>query len=332
MSSNDSHYPEPSEQPDKRKAATRMAAKILRAFVACLLLYLIFSQIGAVEILRRAGSADLLILLPAVALFVLVNYIASVRLKHLMDAQGLTLTAPVVFEINLAARFYALFLPGGNLSALLIRVFRFAREGSQTERIVTALFADRIIATWSLCLIGILFWMPAQSDWLWLFAFVAAFFACLIPVAAIFLNTWSFVPGWFTDLMRRLAPNYWSRLSDAVRRSRRSGLQTMNRSIVISLLAHLIGTAGYWLLALSLGLDLSLMAIGWIRAGMMLATLVPVSISGLGVREAASLVLLSYYGVPADAAIAYSLIVFMTSILFIGLLGGLAEAWRFSRQ
>ena len=106
----------------------------------------------------------------------------------------------------------------------------------------------------------------------------------------------------------------------------------MNRSIVISLLAHLIGTVGYWLLALSLDLELSLMAIGWIRAGMMLATLLPVSISGLGVREAASLVLLSYYGIPADAAIAYSLIVFMTSILFIGLLGGLAEAWRFSRH
>ena len=106
----------------------------------------------------------------------------------------------------------------------------------------------------------------------------------------------------------------------------------MNLSIVISLLAHLIGTAGYWLLALSLGMELSLMAIGWIRAGMMLATLLPVSISGLGVREAASLVLLSYYNVPADAAIAYSLIVFMTSILFIGLLGGLAEAWRFSRR
>ena len=57
--------------------------------------------------------------------------------------------------------------------------------------------------------------------------------------------------------------------------------------------------------------------------------------STLGTVDAgktASLVLLSYYNVPADAAIAYSLIVFMTSILFIGLLGGLAEAWRFSRH
>jgi uncharacterized protein (TIRG00374 family) len=332
MSSDAPHYPELLEQPDKRKAPTRIVARIFRATVACLLLYLVFSQIGAAEILRRAASADFAILLPAVALFVVVNYIASVRLKYLMDAQGLSLTVPLIFEINLTARFYGLFLPGGNLSALLIRIFRFAREGSQTERIVTALFADRILATWSLCLIGILFWMPAQSDWLWLFAFVAAFFACLVPVAAIFLDTWSFVPGWFTDLMRRLAPKYWSRLSEAVRRSRRSGLRTMNRSIVISLLAHLIGTVGYWLLALSLDLELSLMAIGWIRAGMMLATLLPVSISGLGVREAASLVLLSYYGIPADAAIAYSLIVFMTSILFIGLLGGLTEAWRFSRR
>ncbi len=63
---------------------------------------------------------------------------------------------------------------------------------------------------------------------------------------------------------------------------------------------------------------------------MILVTLLPITIAGLGVREVAALLLLQHYGVTPDIAIAFSMLVFATTIFGIGLLGGLTEAWRFT--
>jgi len=62
----------------------------------------------------------------------------------------------------------------------------------------------------------------------------------------------------------------------------------------------------------------------------MLATLLPVTIAGVGVREVAAIILLQHYGVEPDTAIAFSMFFFAITVFGIGLLGGLTEAWRFT--
>jgi hypothetical protein len=54
--------------------------------------------------------------------------------------------------------------------------------------------------------------------------------------------------------------------------------------------------------------------------------MVPISVSGLGIREGASLLLLLPYGVPGEKALALSFLIFATTLLLIGALGGLLEA------
>jgi hypothetical protein len=100
-------------------------------------------------------------------------------------------------------------------------------------------------------------------------------------------------------------------------------------SFALAVVAHLVGVVGYWLIAQSLDMALSLPVAGWIRSAMILVTLLPVTIAGLGIREVAALVLLQHYGVGSDVAVAFSMLVFGATVVGIAILGGLIEAWHF---
>jgi len=315
-----------------RSAVVKIALKLLRIAVAGFLLYFIFTKIGLSTIIETMGSANLAVLVPALLATILVQLVAAYRLKLLIYAQGLDLQTSQVLEVNLAARFYGLFLPGGILTTTLLRAFKFTQNRSQFARVVTALFADRVLVTLALGFLGFLFCLPAQPDGLWLLAFVATFTACLIPTYGLFIRPFSFESGRVMRLLQRLPAKLWTKLSDAFQRSRLGGRKLLVTSLALSVAAHLICTISYWLIAQSLDVPLSLLMIGCIRAGMMLATLLPITIAGVGVREVAAIILLQYYGVEPDTAIAFSMFVFAITVFGIGLLGGLTEAWRFTRK
>lgn len=305
--------------------------KLLRITVAVILLYYIFSQIGLDTVIGAIGNADIPLLCIAFLFAVFVQFVVSYRLKRLTDMYDLNLPALLVFEVNLATRFYGLFLPGGNFTALLIRIFKFTRERSQIASVVMSLLADRIAATLSLCFLGLLFWLLVQPrpDSLWLIAFTLATMGCLLLTYILFIQSFSHEAGRIARILQRLSPALWKKLTGILKNSNQGGDKILLNSLWLSVAAHLLGIVGYWLVAQSLDMTLTLLMIAWIRSGIILVTLLPITIAGLGVREVAALLLLQQYGVEPDVIIAFSMLVFATTIFGIGLLGGLAEAWRF---
>jgi len=80
-----------------------------------------------------------------------------------------------------------------------------------------------------------------------------------------------------------------------------------------------------FLLALSIGLNLSFLDLGWIRSFIVIITMLPISFSGIGVREASLIVLLQPYSVSSSDAVALSFLLLGKIILF-GTIGALLEA------
>jgi len=78
-------------------------------------------------------------------------------------------------------------------------------------------------------------------------------------------------------------------------------------------------------LARALGLELSLLTIGWVRSAVVLIAMLPVSLGGIGLREGAFLYFLTPCGVGQEQAVAYSFLVFIVAVLFLGILGGIVE-------
>lgn len=310
------------------------ARKALRITVSAALLSYIFLHIGLQTVITAIGRANISVLSLAFIAALIVQFIASYQVKYLTDVQQLRLPTLLVFEVELATRFYGLFLPGGNVTALPIRILKFTSKRSQITGVVVSLFADRIIATLSLCGLGLVFWALArpQPDELWLRIFALATVVCLVPTYALFVRPFSPKVHQFAQPLRRHWPNVWEKLSYAFQSSRQSGGKVLISSLTLSVGAHLVSIVGYWLIAQSIGMALSLPVVAWIRSGMMLATLLPITFAGLGVREGAALVLLQRYGIDSDDAVAFSVLVFAATVVWIAFLGGLTEAWRFAHS
>jgi len=97
----------------------------------------------------------------------------------------------------------------------------------------------------------------------------------------------------------------------------------LGRDVVTSVLTVTI--SGLYLLALALGLPIKFVPVSYAIALGSLVTLLPISISGLGTREATIIAYLSTLGISAEAALGFSLLVFATFYLGGGLMG--AAAW-----
>ena len=100
-------------------------------------------------------------------------------------------------------------------------------------------------------------------------------------------------------------------------------LGKLNRKIIIcnfifTILAWFIGFAQYWFLSLALGLNLSYFEICLISPILLLVQLIPISISGIGTREAAAILLLSVFNVKPELAIAFSLGILVEDYILAG--------------
>lgn len=95
----------------------------------------------------------------------------------------------------------------------------------------------------------------------------------------------------------------------------------ISRTLVLSLVIHAgVGTS-FWLLALSLGFDASLVQFLVLAPIIMLATALPIALGGWGVREGATVTVLTLIGAPASTALTIS-VLFGLVMIVVGLPGG----------
>jgi uncharacterized protein (TIRG00374 family) len=94
--------------------------------------------------------------------------------------------------------------------------------------------------------------------------------------------------------------------------------------LVCTVIAYLVFYSQCYLGALALGLPVSYLYTAYCVSLASLLALLPVSISGLGVREATFIALLSPLGIEAETAVTYSLLVLLVFNIFGGAIGALS--------
>jgi hypothetical protein len=307
----------------------RIVLLLGRAVVAAALLAWLVDRSGGLAavwaVVQRARS-DLVI--AAFGLAALNQLVIAHRLRLVAGTQGAVLGTPHMLAINLAAHFHGLFLPGGGFTASAIRFFRLTRDDRRFTAILVAIVCDRMLATASLGATGLALWLldgPARSTpaLLALLALTGVCAAAMLPMFAAAPARALGALAARLPVVRRAWPGTAAALAAyrAVPAAARAG------HAALSLAAHALGVVVYLLLARALMMGIPAVALGWMRSVAGTVTLLPVSISGLGLREGTTTALLAERGVPHADAFGYSLLVFGVTILGIGLLGGVVEAW-----
>ncbi len=135
--------------------------------------------------------------------------------------------------------------------------------------------------------------------------------------------------AWTNRILRRLAirtgnmSEKITRLLDAWERALafyRANLGRLLTSLLLCLPIHVSWFVVVYLVAQSLGIDVSFLAIATVTVLVWVITAVPVSFGGVGVRELSFVYLLSLQGVANEQGVALSLYCFLVAVL-LALLG-----------
>jgi uncharacterized protein (TIRG00374 family) len=306
----------------ERKGAQRLktAAKL---GITGAILYLIFTFVPFAEVVRSIRMARVSYLLLTAVVVLGVPYLSAWRLKLLTDAQGLPFSVFQIVRVNFAAAFYGLALPG-QLAGGAIRWRRLWLLERRKEEILAAIVYGRIIYLVVLCLMGLVFLLadlPRGVE-------RGSILSLLVLLTFLVVVTWI---GFRADRLRWLrrrssdTGSFAGRLAAATGLYRRLPRRKLAAVFAVATAEHTAGVFSLLFLAASLEVDVPWITLGWIRSVVQAVTSLPLSISGLGVREGGMIVLLEPYGVSGTQAVALSFLMLGRSLLQ-GAVGGLLEA------
>lgn len=298
-----------------------------------ILIYL-FRAIPIQEVAAALGLAKWEYVGLALAIGLVARYLAAYRMKILAEAQGIALSLWEIQGINFSTSFYGLFLPG-YLAGGAIRWYKFSQGGNNASGALAAIVVNRLAQTTGIAVFGLAAWLLDGSARQQLI--VGGLFAgtVLVSVAAgilVFGRSGSAVLGhvveWIPGARLRRPVE---KIQEAARQFGGLSAQALGRVWAATFVGEVLGLAGFYFFAQAVGIALPIVVIGWIRSLILLATMLPISISGLGVREGALIYFLAPYGIEPARALAFSVLL-IARHLSVGAIGGLIEARQWFRR
>ncbi|MFC1882555.1 lysylphosphatidylglycerol synthase transmembrane domain-containing protein [Thermodesulfobacteriota bacterium] len=306
----------------------------LKFGITITILYYIFTKIPIAEVARSISLARPLYIVGALAIAILATYISACRLKILTDRQGMSLTISRITEINFLTSFYGLLLPG-YLASGVMRWHRLSQAENKKTEALAAIAFSRLIYTISSIVIAITFLsfdvqhrvggIKISILLSLLFCLVMIYFIGfnpnLLPIVDRFnQGKEKSISVWLSSKISKLllATSKYNRLSSKI----------WGLIAGFTILESLLEILSVYLFTLALDINISYISIGWVISILKLVTALPISFSGLGIREGGLIVLLGPYGVFGSEAVALSFLIF-AKILFIGGIGAIAEAKNF---
>lgn len=309
------------------RARVMLAAKIV---VSLVLAGLVVHLVPLGRVTRALASAEPLPLAAGMLLAPVYLWAAAAQQSLLLRGHRITLPAAGVFQLNLATGFYSLLMPGV-LAGGAYRWYRLSAGGAQAVEALLFLVSSRIVELGALAILGLAAFALGRPPGAGLGTAVALGIAAAGLVVAV-----------VAVADRRLVRLARSRLPDepvnAVARSAGRALDallslgSMPRALVARmamwlLMRHVVEVLSFALLAAAVGISLPALAVVWVRSFVVLAVMLPLSIAGIGVREAGLVMALAPYGVASEQALAFSLLL-LGRMVVMGLVGGGVEAWR----
>lgn len=292
------------------------------------MLYLLISKVEIVTILEHLKLLNPLAFILAAILYAFSLYISSIRWS-LFISQPMKVRR--LFSMYMIGSFFNICLPG-IIGGDALKAYYLSRELSnqphqKTKRMdedaeaIASVFMDRYIGFSALLSIGMLAFpfgltyikRDSNSDLL-LWIMPTMFFLFTLFSFLIF----RYKIGLSIPLIKKIY-EFFSAYSQKK--------QTMIKAFLYSIIIQGIGILSVYILSKSMSFHIPLIPLLIFIPMIIVITLLPISISGIGVREFAFILFLGSVGVSADISTAISLTWFFSVVL--GSLWGLVEYLRF---
>jgi len=285
---------------------------LLRVAVSIGLLYFLLASIDTGNIGAILSSASLPGLILSMLVVAIIIVISGWR-WHNLTPKGLTLKLAV--DYTFIGCYFNNFLPT-NFGGDGVKIHLLAKRLSSLSAAAISVFWDRYTGLAGLVLAGLIGYLAAFNKlrdtpltWVYPSALAALLFSAVLLKSR-----------WIKRSVSFLAKR-------EISTSGNPGAKEIFKALAASLVIQLLGSLYIYMLALSLGIE-----VGFIECLVFcplanLAAVLPLSISGLGIREGAMVYLFGLTGVPKEEALVLSLAGF-AAMLVVSLWGGVLYVKR----
>jgi glycosyltransferase 2 family protein len=296
--------------------ANRILLIALKLAISSSLLYLVLTKTGIKEVFLTLRSVSILSFIAAVALYIVAQITSTIRWKLLLP-EGIGIRR--VFSLYMIGAFFNTLLPGviGGDAVKGFYLYQLTGKGSMS---LASVFMDRYIGFIGLIIIctlsfpfGYKYFSGSHLEWMLPFVIVSFIIASFL------------IFGLRLGRQIRLLSEFYAYFH-AYRNQTRIILQALGLSIILQLMV--IFTV--YVLALGMGQDIPFLVFLIFLPLIILFTMIPVSISGLGVRESAFVVFFGLVGMKPEVSTALSLLWFLT--VTTASLIGLIEYLKYKKE
>jgi hypothetical protein len=251
----------------------------------------------------------------------------SWRWRELLQMQDIPYPVLDAFLVFVAGLFLGLVTPGrvGEMSqALYLKQDR----GVLVSEGLANVLVDRLFDLYTILILGVagLIWFRLLPEWILGLLVAGTIAMVLMPLALLSER----LAAWGLRLARQLPPlrRYETRLSEATDHFQRGLRPLMTARLAVPLGLTLVAYALFfgqaYLLALALDLQIGIAYLAVCVSVAGVITLLPISFSGLGTRDAVLIALFAPLGISAEQAVAFSTLFFLTFYVGGGIIGFVA--------
>lgn len=303
---------------------------VVKLLVSSLLIWYLFTQADLSGVLSSMVKADAFWLAGALLTIYIGKVFTGYRWQVLLAAQGVHIPLRTLIASVFVGQFFNNFLPttfGGDAA----RAYDTAAYSKQPAKSLTSLFLDRLIGVLALAvlaLVGLLAGLLTRQDVLFyvgpvlgVFIFCAGIFGVVFTPAA-------------AKLFERLLEKTGLRKAAGMVREISGSMDQIRRDRKVLLIAFLVSLAlqinvvlFYYMTGRALAVRVTMLYFFILVPIALVISTIPFSINGIGLREGIFVFLLNQLAVPAETAIALSLLSFGL-LLTQGIFGGVIFALR----
>jgi glycosyltransferase 2 family protein len=295
----------------------------LRLGLSIALMAFILYRIDVAAMGRTLAGAHAGFIVLGLAIIVLERMVMAWKWRWLLAAKGLRVSFSRVLKIVYLGNFIGTFLPS-SLGVDVVRSYSLYRHGTALSESVSSVLVDKVLALIAAMVVPVtvvLFFPGAVFD--------PAVRSAVLAIAA------GFGAVLLLGLNRRLvhgvlshghrlpgllsAPALWSRA--AALYGTFHGYTAYKGALwgafAASLVFQALRVLGVVALGAALGLELGLLSYLVYVPLIIMLTMLPISVGGIGVREGAFVYFFTGAGVPAEAALALSILLYLVSLLSV---------------
>lgn len=309
------------------KTRLKLAAKII---LAALLLNWFLRESDIREIYLSLRNLSGLFLIAAVSLSLANLLIKSIKWRLLLPHYSLL----KLIKLNFISQFYAIF-SAGFIVGEAAKVYIMGKGKEEAGLIAMSVIMDKITGIIGLIIVALfgVFFSPAMTSkkMIWLFAGMIFLF-----LVVIFLMRLKVIYDCLAKVLTRLKNRtvkakkhveLFLKLLDAWQFYSRK-IRLIFTSVFLGIIFQLVLAAVYFTLGKGLGVYVPFFDWCWILGILTAVVVIPVTIGGLGLREASLVGLLGYFMIAQEKALALSFSIFGVQLI-LAMIGAIFEVKRF---